>query len=188
MPLIAPLVPTLGARVGQFFALLEEVPVTGAWGAGKATVWAEIFDQLAADTTVVMRYGTGNAWLENQPAAVSRKLGKGTITYLGAVLDPALMASVARQWVAADAVLALQFRSRDELFQAVFVDPVTELRAAKLRRESTLLVELCVAVGIRGQSSGYVCGCSRCDCRISSESDRCGNSSCETRRFDTTRC
>jgi beta-galactosidase len=97
-------VPTLGGRVQQFYALLEDVPLAGTWGSGKATVWAEYFDQLAPDTEVVLRYGAGNDWLTNQPAAISRKVGKGTITYLGAVLDPALMASVAKQWITAAGV------------------------------------------------------------------------------------
>lgn len=95
-----PLVKTLGGRVEQFYALLEAVPVAGAWGSGEATVWAERLDQLAPDVEVLLRYGPGNAWLETEPAAIRRRVGKGTITYLGAVLDSALMASVARQIVA----------------------------------------------------------------------------------------
>lgn len=95
-----PLVPTLGGRVEQFYALLEDVPLAGAWGRGSATVWAEYLDQLAPDVEVLLRYGTGNDWLAGQPAAIRRRQGKGTITYLGATLDPALMASVARQWIA----------------------------------------------------------------------------------------
>lgn len=103
-----PLTSVLGARVQQFFALLEEVPVTGASGAGRATVWAEYFDSLAPDTEVVLRYGDGNAWLAGQPAAVSRRLGKGTITYLGAVVDPALLTTLARQWIATAGVATSQ--------------------------------------------------------------------------------
>lgn len=94
-----PLVSTLGARVEQFHALLEDVPVAGAWGDGRATIWAEIFSQLAAGTEVVMRYGPGNDWLTDQPAAVTRQVGQGRITYLGAVLDQKLMAQVAARWV-----------------------------------------------------------------------------------------
>lgn len=95
-----PLVPALGGRVEQFYALLDDVPVAGAWGEGKATVWAEYLDRLAPDAEVELRYGAGNDWLNGQPAAIRRPLGKGTITYLGAVLDRALMAVVARHWVA----------------------------------------------------------------------------------------
>jgi len=94
-----PLVPTLGARVEQFYALIEEVPVAGEWGTGRATVWAEIFSQLAPDTEVLLRYGPGNAWLEGQPAIVRRKHGKGTITYVGAALDQPLTAALAQRWV-----------------------------------------------------------------------------------------
>lgn len=94
-----PLVPALGARVEQFYALLEDVPVAGEWGHGQATIWAEIFSQLAPGTEVVLRYGAGNDWLTGQPAAVTRRLGKGRLTYLGAVLDPKLMAEVAARWV-----------------------------------------------------------------------------------------
>lgn len=93
-----PLLPTLGGRVEQFYALLDDVPLSGAWGEGKATVWAEYFDRLAPDTEVLMRYGPGNDWLTDQPAAISRRVGQGTITYLGAVLDPALMTAAAKQW------------------------------------------------------------------------------------------
>jgi beta-galactosidase len=94
-----PLVPTLGGRVEQFYALLQDVPVAGAWGKGAATVWAEWLDKLAPDVEVMLRYGAGNDWLTGQPAAVRRRVGKGMITYLGATLDPALMASVAKQWI-----------------------------------------------------------------------------------------
>jgi beta-galactosidase len=90
-----PLVPALGARVEQFYALLEDVPVSGAWGKGKATIWAETLAPLhGTDTTLT--YGTGNGWLEGHAAAVSRPLGKGRISYIGAVLDPALMRAVAK--------------------------------------------------------------------------------------------
>ncbi|PTY07509.1 beta-galactosidase [Opitutaceae bacterium EW11] len=94
-----PLVSALGARVEQFYALLDDAPVSGAWGDGKATVWAEYFSELEPGVLVPLRYGKCNGWLDGQPAAVTRKLGKGTITYLGAALDPALMARIAEQWV-----------------------------------------------------------------------------------------
>ena len=94
-----PLLPAVGGRVQQFYALLEDVPVTGAWGTGKATVWAETLDRLAPDAEVVLRFGPGNDWLTGEPAAIRRPLGQGTITYLGAVLDSALMAQVAQRWV-----------------------------------------------------------------------------------------
>lgn len=94
-----PLAPALGARVEQFYALLEEVPLRGVWGEGRATVWAEVFSRLAPDTEVLLRYGTGNDWLTEQPAVVRRKLGRGTLTYVGAVMDPALTAAAVRSWL-----------------------------------------------------------------------------------------
>jgi beta-galactosidase len=86
-----PLVPSLGGRVEQFYALLDEIPVDGNWGKGKAVVWAEMLTPLADNTEVVMRYGTGNGWLDGKPAVLTRPLGKGSITYVGALLDKSVM-------------------------------------------------------------------------------------------------
>jgi beta-galactosidase len=47
---------------------------------------------------VLMRYGTSNGWLDHQPAAITRKVGKGRITYIGAWLDEATMQKAA-QWM-----------------------------------------------------------------------------------------
>jgi len=89
-----PLGDALGGRVEQFYALEAPVPVSGEDGTGTASVWAE---QLSAHTDadeVLLHYGKGNGWLDGQPAMISRSVGKGRITYLGAVLDPELMRSV----------------------------------------------------------------------------------------------
>lgn len=94
-----PLLPAVGGRVEQFYALLDAVPVGGAWGEGTATVWAERLDRLAPDAEVVLRFGAGNDWLTDAPAAIRRRHGAGTITYLGSVLDTALMNQIARRWV-----------------------------------------------------------------------------------------
>jgi beta-galactosidase len=84
-----PLAPDLGGRVEQFYALLEDVPVQGRWGAGKATIWGEALSADGAE--VLMRYGAGNDWLDGQPAVLSRAVGKGRITYIGALLDRTVM-------------------------------------------------------------------------------------------------
>jgi len=42
---------------------------------------------------VTMRYGSENSWLDGLPAVLTRAAGKGRITYLGALLDRALMRS-----------------------------------------------------------------------------------------------
>ncbi|MDE3165540.1 MAG: beta-galactosidase, partial [Acidobacteriota bacterium] len=88
----------LGARVEQFYALLEDVPVAGEWGKGKAAIWAERLAP-AAGTETVMQYGAGNGWLEGRAAVVVRRLGKGRIAYIGAVLDAGLMRAAARWMV-----------------------------------------------------------------------------------------
>jgi beta-galactosidase len=42
----------------------------------------------------------GNAWLTDQPAAIRRRVGKGTITCLGAAVDQPLTQTLAKQWTA----------------------------------------------------------------------------------------
>ena len=97
-----PLVPLLGGRVEQFYALNDDVPVSGVWGSGQARLWAE---QLKAQgpangeaAEVLLTYGESNGWLDGQPAVLSRKVGKGRITYIGAWLDDNLMRAAA-QWM-----------------------------------------------------------------------------------------
>lgn len=85
-----PLVAALGGRVEQFYALLEDAPVAGKWGNGSATIWAERLSTKTADAEVVMRYGKSNGWLDGEPAAITRKIGRGTITYAGALFDARL--------------------------------------------------------------------------------------------------
>jgi beta-galactosidase len=91
-----PLAELLGARVEQFYALLKPVPIEGAWGRGDDAIWAEQIEVKSADTQVVMRYGKSNGWLDGKPAAVTRKVGKGSITYIGAALDEATMKAAAK--------------------------------------------------------------------------------------------
>jgi len=85
-----PLVEPLGGRVEQFYALLEEVPVSGGWGTGRVSVWAEQLSTRAPDTEVLMRYGPSNGWLDGQPAVLHRRIGQGTLTYVGGLLDESL--------------------------------------------------------------------------------------------------
>lgn len=92
-----PLAELLGAGVSQWYALDRQVPVTGEWGDGSAVTWAERIEVRAADTRVMLRYGAANGWLDGQPAAVTRRVGRGSITYLGASLDPTLTASIVRR-------------------------------------------------------------------------------------------
>jgi len=86
-----PLAAELGGRVEQYYALLDDVSVRGAWGTGQASIWAEALSADGAE--VVMRYGSENGWLDGQPAVLTRGSGKGRVTYVGALLDRALMRS-----------------------------------------------------------------------------------------------
>uniref|UniRef100_UPI0035C96F34 beta-galactosidase n=1 Tax=uncultured Sphingomonas sp. TaxID=158754 RepID=UPI0035C96F34 len=81
-----PLAPLLGARVEQFYALDEPVAVEG----GTASIWAEDLTKQAPDATVLLRYGKANGWLDGHPAAITRSVGKGRISYYGALFDKAV--------------------------------------------------------------------------------------------------
>jgi beta-galactosidase len=94
-----PLAELLGGRVEQFYALDQPVAVSGAVGSGQASVWGELLSTSAPDTEVLLRYGKGQTWLEGQPAALRRRLGRGSITYLGALFDPGLTQALVRQAV-----------------------------------------------------------------------------------------
>ncbi len=91
-----PLVSLLGGRVEQYYALTGPVPIQGNWGTGESPLWAELLSTKDSGTEVLMRYGKSNGWLDGQPAAISRKVGKGRITYIGAWLDPKTMAAAAK--------------------------------------------------------------------------------------------
>ena len=52
-----------------------------------------------SDREVLERYGKSNGWLDGQPACITRKVGKGRITYIGAWMDEAAM-SAAAKWMA----------------------------------------------------------------------------------------
>jgi beta-galactosidase len=90
------LVGPLRARVEQYYALEKDSPVSGAWGQGSASIWAEQLKCYESDDEVLLKYGKGNGWLDDQPAVVTRAYGKGRITYIGAVLDDKLMAAAAK--------------------------------------------------------------------------------------------
>jgi beta-galactosidase len=91
-----PIADMLGARVEQWYALETAIPVEGDWGAGTSTMWAEQIGVKSSETKVLARYGKSNGWLDGQPAAVTRKVGKGSITYIGAGLDEATMRNAAK--------------------------------------------------------------------------------------------
>lgn len=93
-----PLTTILGGRVEQYFALVHSVPVTGDWGANESQLFAERLQVQAPDVKVLMRYGKSNGWLDGSPAAITRKVGRGTITYIGIWMDDEGMKNAA-QWM-----------------------------------------------------------------------------------------
>ena len=104
-----PLVPLLGGRVEQFYALDTTIPVSGDWGSGPTNTWAELLSTSSPDTKVLMRYGkTPLGWLDDQPAAITRKVGNGSITYIGADLEGDTLTNAAK-WMVADAGLHPEF-------------------------------------------------------------------------------
>jgi beta-galactosidase len=96
----------LGGRVEQYYALEKDVPVSGIWGTGEVSVWAEQLK--ATDAEVLLRFGKSNGWLDGQPCAITRRFGKGRITYVGGVLDAKLMLAAA-EWMAKSSAVTAAF-------------------------------------------------------------------------------
>jgi beta-galactosidase len=124
-----PLAAALGGRVEQYYALDEPVKLAGTGAA--ASIWAELLSTSAPDTTIDLRYGAGNGWLEGKPAMISRTVGEGSITYLGTLPDEAALrellktaATSAHATVAEPALPAgveLCVRARDPQSSRVFI-------------------------------------------------------------------
>jgi beta-galactosidase len=93
-----PLGELLGGRVEQYYSLLEPVAVDGKFGTGQGKLWAELLSAKDSKTEVLETYGKSNGWLDGQPAAITRQVGKGRITYIGAWFDEARM-SAAAKWM-----------------------------------------------------------------------------------------
>lgn len=93
-----PLASMLGARVEQYTALDSPVDTSGAWGDSMDQLFAEQLTPQAEDVKVLMRYHAPRSWLDGQPAAVVRKIGSGSFTYIGVWLDqPGMKRAV--QWM-----------------------------------------------------------------------------------------
>jgi beta-galactosidase len=107
----------LGAHVEQFYALEDQVPATGSLGDGSASVWAEFLKTTAPDAEVLLRYGPSNGWLDGQPCIVTRRYGKGRITYIGAVLDEKLV-NAAAEWMAKTSAITPAFGTVADTIEA----------------------------------------------------------------------
>ncbi len=90
-----PLTDLLGGRVAAYYALENPVPVSGQWGNNTSQLWAERLSVDKTDVEILERFGKSNGWLDGQPAAITRKVGKGRITYIGAWMDEAAMEKAA---------------------------------------------------------------------------------------------
>ncbi|HWC19309.1 MAG TPA: beta-galactosidase [Terriglobales bacterium] len=91
-----PLADLLGGRVEQYYALTDPVAVEGKFGSGQSRLWAELLSTKDSDSEVLETYGKSNGWLDGKPAAITRKVGNGRITYIGAWLDDATMQTTAK--------------------------------------------------------------------------------------------
>jgi beta-galactosidase len=91
-----PLAELLGGRVEQFYALLSPILVEGQFGSGQARLWAEFLSAKDNKTEVLETYERSNGWLDGQPAAITRQVGKGRITYIGAWFDEPGMTAAAK--------------------------------------------------------------------------------------------
>ncbi|RDJ93893.1 hypothetical protein B4Q13_18755, partial [Lacticaseibacillus rhamnosus] len=79
----------MGSFAGSFtgqpvgLALDKNVPVSGTWGSGEGSGWAEQLKASVPEAEVLLRFGKSNGWLDDQPAVITRPYGKGRITYVG---------------------------------------------------------------------------------------------------------
>ncbi len=89
-----PLMDLLGARVDQWYAIDKPVPATADGAPGTVDTWAETLSVRSPETSVFATYGASNGWLDGQPLAVVRKVGKGEIAYVGGWLDDASLAKI----------------------------------------------------------------------------------------------
>jgi beta-galactosidase len=94
-----PLADLLGGRVEQYYALIDPAAIEGRFGSGQSKLWAELLTANDKDTEVLETYAKSNGWLDGKPAAITRKVGKGRITYIGAWLDGSVMTAAAK-WMA----------------------------------------------------------------------------------------
>ena len=105
----ARLPPLLGGRVEQYYALVDPVPASGKWGSGESpALGGAAQHQGRRHRSPACSYGKSNGWLDGQPAAITRKVGKGRITYIGAWLDPATLAQAAK-WMTDDTGFRLRW-------------------------------------------------------------------------------
>lgn len=77
----------LGVRIDMSHPPAADIAVSGAAGEGTASIWAERLSPTAGDVETLLAYGEADGWLDGRPAVVTRAVGGGRITYVGAWLD-----------------------------------------------------------------------------------------------------
>ena len=95
-----PLASLLGASVDDFYAIDAPVPLAGLENA-TARIWAETLSPRSPDAHVLARYATTDGWLAGKPMAVTRRIFRGGITYIGGLLDDAGQAALTEKLLAA---------------------------------------------------------------------------------------
>ena len=95
-----PLAALLGAHIDQTEVIAAPIGLEGKLGKMTADVWAERVAADAPGLETLASYAGSDDWLGGAPAVVSRKVGKGRVTYVGALLDDNGMARIAA-WAAA---------------------------------------------------------------------------------------
>ena len=89
-----PLASLLGAHVDHTQVLGRPLALHGVLGSASASVWAE---RIAADATglqTLLAYAPRDGFLDGQAGVVTRRVGNGRVTYVGAWLDAPSMARV----------------------------------------------------------------------------------------------
>ncbi|MCI0344303.1 MAG: beta-galactosidase trimerization domain-containing protein, partial [Chloroflexi bacterium] len=87
-----PLSELAGVEVEDYYALSEPIPIEGDDISGTTRMWAErlaLRDGDATPAEVLARFGPGLHWLGGHPAVTVRRVGTGSLTYVGGFLDTA---------------------------------------------------------------------------------------------------
>ncbi len=89
-----PLADLLGGRVRDHYTVETTLAVAGELGKGSARAFAEDLETTSPDTRAWLHYDQAasaeSGWLAGRPAVLHRRVGAGSITYVGAWLDDAL--------------------------------------------------------------------------------------------------
>jgi len=96
------LVSSLGAKVEQYYALDQKVPLISPTGSlllphdTTADTWAEDLSLETPDSSVNLEYLDPHGWLDHRPAMVTRSAGRGSISFLGTLPDAATLDAILR--------------------------------------------------------------------------------------------